>query len=166
MQSMEYKVNPLWQFLSENYNFEEAFNIFGPYAGANIKVRVIDKRTVESSMTLVLTNTNYVGSHFGGSLYSMCDPFFMFLLMANLGSEYIVWDKSASIDFLRPARGTVKALFHIPSDEIERIKSVVDRQRKMDWETSCEVLAEDGKPVASLKKVLYIRRQRQRGPVP
>ena len=56
----------------------------------------------------------------------------------------------------------MKATFHIPPAEIDRIKSIVDQQRKMDWETNCAVLAEDGKPVAALKKVLYIRRQRQR----
>ena len=37
-------------------------------------------------------NTNYVGSHFGGSLYSMCDPFYMFILLHHLPG-HTIWDK-------------------------------------------------------------------------
>jgi hypothetical protein len=37
------------------------------------------------------------GTHFGGSLYAMCDPFFVFIITMNLGDKYIVWDKSATI---------------------------------------------------------------------
>ncbi len=40
---------------------------------------------------------------------SMCDPFFMLMLMTRLGPGYVVWDKSASIEFVRPGRGTVTA---------------------------------------------------------
>jgi hypothetical protein len=42
----------------------------------------------------------------------MCDPFYMFLLIRNLGDDYMVWDKSASIEFVKPGKGTVKVLFH------------------------------------------------------
>ena len=43
-------------------------------------------------MKLSLRNQNYVGSHFGGGLFSMTDPFYMLMLMNVLGSEYLVWD--------------------------------------------------------------------------
>ncbi|MCE9597783.1 MAG: DUF4442 domain-containing protein [Spirochaetia bacterium] len=158
MSGIQYEVNPMWKFLRDNFGFGEAFSFFGPYAGASIKVRVIDQFTVESSMDLVLTNTNYVGTHFGGSLYSMCDPFYMFLLMQNLGPDYIVWDKSASIDFLRPGRGLVKATFHVSAEEIESIREIVKEKRKMDWSTDCEILDQEGKSVARLHKVIYVRR--------
>ncbi len=44
------------------------------------------------------------GTHFGGSLYAMTDPFFALMLQANLGGEYLVWDKAGSIDYIAPAR--------------------------------------------------------------
>ena len=40
-----------------------------------------------------LLNRNYVGTHFGGSLFAMTDPFYMLMMMRNLGPDYIVWDK-------------------------------------------------------------------------
>ena len=57
---------------------------------------------IEVHMPLRFWNKNYVGTHFGGSLYTMCDPFFMLILVNNLGSGYIVWDKAATIRFKKP----------------------------------------------------------------
>ncbi|EPG66908.1 DUF4442 domain-containing protein [Leptospira wolffii] len=158
MNGIRYDINPLWKFLLDRFGLGDAFNFFSPFAGAGIKVKVKDRHTIESSMDLSLTNTNYVeGAHFGGSLYSMCDPFYMFLLMDHLGPDYIVWDKSAQIEFLRPGRGTVRAVFHIPSEELDRIRKTVADTRKMNWTASCEILDEDGKQVARIQKILYVR---------
>ena len=105
-----------------------------------------------------MTNTNYVGAHFGGSLYSMCDPIYMFLLMEHLGKDYIVWDKSATIHFLRPGRGKVIATFRVSPQEIEDIRSIIKKKRKMDWIRQVKILDEDGNVVAELEKTIYIRR--------
>lgn len=155
---LEYNIYPLWKFLEENYGLEEAFSIFGPYAGASIKPKLLDNHTIEVSMPLVITNTNYVGTHFGGSLYSMCDPFFMFLLMKNLGENYMVWDKSAKIDFLKPGRGTVTARFHIPKEEIENILSILKVQKKTIRTYQTQILDENKELIAEVSKELYIRK--------
>ena len=68
-------------------------------------------------------NRNYVGTHFGGSLYAMTDPFYMLMLIQILGPGYIVWDKSASIKFVKPGRGSVTADFHVTNEFVEEIKS-------------------------------------------
>lgn len=160
MRKLEQHVFPRWQQLSEDLGFDTAFSQFGPYSGANITVRTIDRYTVESSMTLVESNTNYVGTHFGGSLYSMCDPFFMFLLMHNLGEGYIVWDKAATIDFMKPGTGTVTARFHIPEAEFVNLRSELGKTKKLDRIYVCEVTDEKGDVVARMSKTLYIRRMR------
>ena len=160
MRKLEQHVFPRWQQLSEDLGFDAAFSQFGPYSGANITVRTIDRYTVESSMRLVESNTNYVGTHFGGSLYSMCDPFFMFLLMHNLGEGYIVWDKAATIDFMKPGTGTVTARFHIPEAEFVNLRSELGKTKKLDRIYVCEVTDEKGDVVARMSKTLYIRRMR------
>lgn len=157
MRKLEQQVFPRWARLRDQRGFDEAFSEFGPYVGAGIKIRTIDAFTVESSMDLIETNTNYVGTHFGGSLYSMCDPFFMFLLMQNLGEGYIVWDKAATIDFIKPGTGKVTAQFHIPAAEIDLIKVELLEVRKMDRIFVCEVKNEAGETVARMTKTLYIR---------
>ena len=72
-------------------------------------------------------NKNLFGTHFGGSLYAMCDPFFVFILLFNLGKEYIVWDKSASIDFVKPGKGTMRAVFEISPERIDEIREEINQ---------------------------------------
>ncbi len=156
--SLEFEVHPLWKFIQNSFGMEEAFRMFGPYRGANIMPSLIDDYTYEVQMPLVLSNTNYLGVHFGGSLYSMCDPFFMFLLMRNLGEDYMVWDKSAKIDFLKTGKGTVKVKFHIPQSEIDAIKEILLTQKKIDRFYEAEVIDDDGSIVARVHKTLYIRK--------
>lgn len=35
----------------------------------------------------------------------MTDPFFMLMLIHILGKEFVVWDKAAHIDFIKPSQG-------------------------------------------------------------
>jgi Domain of unknown function (DUF4442) len=80
-------------------------NLYPPYIGAGVRVKTSpDLRTFEVRMRLRWWNRNVEGTHFGGSLYSMCDPFFMMILIEALGGGYVVWDKSATIRFRRPRR--------------------------------------------------------------
>jgi len=127
--------------------------------GASIRPRTIDPWTIEVVMPLVLSNTNYVGSHFGGSLYSMCDPWYMAILIKLLGPEYIVWDKSARIEFVRPGRSTVRALFRIAPEELTEIKEIVARERKTTRTYETSVLDENDQIVARVEKEIYVRRK-------
>ncbi|MCZ8341714.1 MAG: YiiD C-terminal domain-containing protein [Leptospira sp.] len=158
---IEYSVHPLWSFLRSSFGMDEAFKMFGPYRGANVIPKLIDPFTYEVEMPLVLSNTNYVGTHFGGSLYSMCDPFFMFILIENLGEDFIVWDKSAQIHFLKPGKSTVKAKFHIPKEVIEEIRAIVLENKKTTRNFTADVFDSDGTHVARVEKELYIRHNKQ-----
>lgn len=99
-------------------------NFYPPYLGAGVKVRYIssDFREVRVSMGLKWYNRNYVRTQFGGSLYSMTDPFYMLMLMENLGRDYVVWDKAAHIEFISPGQGTVHAEFKIDEDMLNTIR--------------------------------------------
>ncbi len=77
-----------------------------------------DWKETHVSMKLRWYNRNAVGTHFGGSLYSMVDPHLMLILMQLLGKNYIVWDKSASIDFRRPGQGRVYSKMKITDDDL------------------------------------------------
>jgi acyl-coenzyme A thioesterase PaaI-like protein len=153
-----FAISPLWTFLSQNYGMEEAFQLFGPYRGASIFPKLIDANTVRVEMPLVLSNTNYVGTQFGGSLYSMTDPFFMFILINNLGKDYIVWDKSASIEFIKPGTRTVSVTFHVPRDEIEEIRKITAEKKKTIRHYTALIEQDDGKLIAKVHKELYIRK--------
>ena len=137
-------------------------NLWPPYLGAGIRVSRIsdDLQTFQVRMKLRWYNRNYVGTHFGGSLYSMCDPFFMLILSAALGKGYIVWDKAATIRFRRPGKKTVHATFHIPDERIEEIRQAADREEKVEPTFTVNVTDGDGQVIAEVDKLLYVRRKR------
>jgi acyl-coenzyme A thioesterase PaaI-like protein len=135
-------------------------SLYPPYLGAGIRVRAAaDLRTFEVRMKLSRFNRNYVGTQFGGSLYSMCDPFFMLILAEALGRGYIVWDKAATIRFRRPGRGTVRATFHIPAERIAEIRAAADAQGKIEPTFEVAVLDDAGEVVAEVEKLLYVRKK-------
>lgn len=132
---------------------------YPPFLGAGIRVTrfASDLSWFEVRMKLRWWNRNYVGTHFGGSLYTMCDPFFMLILIEALGSDYVVWDKAATIRFRRPGRGAVSARFHIPPAEIRRIRERVDSEGTVEPCFTAEVVDARGRVVAEVEKLLYVR---------
>ena len=134
-------------------------NIWPPYLGAGIKVVKIaeDYREVVVELRQKWYNRNYVGSHFGGSLYAMVDPFYMLMLINILGDKYVVWDKYASIDFVAPGRGTVKAKFTLTDAQIETIKKETAACDKYIAELPVEIKNENREVVAKVTKHIYVR---------
>lgn len=132
-----------------------------PFLGAGIRItRVADDfRTIDVEMRLRFFNRNYVGTHFGGSLYSMCDPWFMLMLVQHLGPNYIVWDKAAEIRFKKPGRGIVKASFNIPVERIEEIRKQADTLGKVEPKFHTVITDADGIVIAEVDKLLYVRRR-------
>ena len=135
-------------------------NIYGPMFGAGIVIKTIsnDFRFVRVEMPLRWYNGNYFRTHFGGSLYAMTDPFYVFMLLNNLGKNYVVWDKAAEIQFRSPGKGRVWCEFRLAEDEIARIKTDADTNKKTEPKFTVEVFDADGKLVASVVKTLYVRR--------
>ena len=133
-------------------------NIWPPIAGAGIRVRWgADMKSVEVEMKLRLWNRNFVGTHYGGSLYS--DPFYMLMLIKHLGAEYIVWDKSASIRFRRPGKGKVRAEFRITDAQLDDIREKLETLPKYEPTFTVEVKNEAGEVVAEVQKVLHVRKR-------
>jgi hypothetical protein len=104
-------------------------------------------------------NRNYVGTHFGGSIYAMTDPWYMFLLMQQLGPNFIVWDMEAKVRFLKPGRGTLSASFNLTEDDLARVNSDLQSAPKALFTKEVEILDEREVVVARVEKVVYIRRK-------
>jgi hypothetical protein len=132
-----------------------------PYFFAGIRVKSVcdDFLKIKIEMKQRPYNTNYVGSHFGGSLYSMCDPWYMFILLEHLGKDYIVWDKKASIDFKYPGKGTVFAEFTLSKEDIAHAKKMADENHKFEPEYQLKIFDKNQEVVAIVNKTLYIKRK-------
>ncbi len=128
-----------------------------PLLGAGIKVTRMDEdyRAIDVEMRLTRLNRNVMGSHFGGSLYSMTDPFYMLMLMENLGRDYIVWDKAATIRYKRPGIGTVRAEFRLPIETTDEIRSALETADRFEPVFLIEVKDKAGNVVAEVDKTIY-----------
>jgi|SRR5208282_776704 hypothetical protein len=136
-------------------------NLWPPFLGAGIRVTRLqtDMKAIDVEMKLHFWNSNYVGTHFGGSLYALTDPFYMLMLIENLGPDYIVWDKSASIRFRRSGRGKVFAAFRLSDQQIEELRQELKTQEKIEPTFAVEVKDETGAVIAEVQKVLHIRKK-------
>lgn len=139
-----------------------AMNWWPPYLFAGIRVLHIaeDWSSARVRLRLGRLNRNYFGTHFGGSLFSMSDPFWALLTVSALGKDYIVWDKAAEIDFVSPGRGDVFAEFKVTEDRLAEIReATADGSKALPWFENT-VVAQDGTIVARVSKQLYVRRKR------
>src|SRR2546423_6515221 len=136
-------------------------NLWPPFLGAGIRVKHIasDMKAIDVEMKLRWWNANYVGTHFGGSLFAMTDAFYMLMLMANLGREYIVWDKAASIRYRKPGKGTVRAEFRLTDAQLDDIRDKLKTLPKYEPTFWVEVKDEQGEVVAVVEKLLYVRKK-------
>ena len=135
--------------------------IYPPYLGSGIVVRKIapDFRELVVQMKLRWYNRNYVGTHFGGSLYAMIDPFLMLMLFHILGKNYIVWDKSAAIDFIKPGKSTVTATFTIEDKDLKTILHHTSDGSKYLHEFQVQIVDSQGEVVAKVTKIVYVRKK-------
>ncbi|WP_286796616.1 DUF4442 domain-containing protein [Psychrobacter sp. UBA6291] len=141
------------------YLLKLRINTYAPYIGAGIKIEHmnLDQGLCVVSMGLNNLNKNIVGTQFGGSLYSMVDPFYMLMLMHQLGSSYVVWDKSSHIEFIAPGKSKVTARIKVSSAEVIAIQELAKDGEPVFREYSVDIVDEQQKVVATVTKTLYIR---------
>jgi len=137
-------------------------NFYPPLVGAGIRATKLSKdfRYAKIIMPLKWYNRNYVGSHFGGSLYSMTDPWYMLMLLNVLGKDFVVWDKGARIDYKSPGRRCVMAEFHLDDDLVKSLKDMQPEEKRV-FDLPVMVTDKDANVVAHVIKTLYVKRKGQ-----
>jgi hypothetical protein len=134
-------------------------NLWPPYLGAGIHIDEIshDYRLVRVSLRDLIFNRNYVGTHFGGSLFAMTDPFYMLMVMENLGPRYLVWDKTGLVEFIRPGRGLLKTTLSIDSGDLDVIREATKGGLKNEKVFTAEVYDQKQQLVCRVQKTVYTR---------
>lgn len=137
-------------------------NWWPPYLGAGIRIEHIaqDWSSATVALTLRWYNRNIRGTHFGGSIYSMADPFYALLVMHRLGADYNVWDKAASVEFIAPGRGRIRARYDVAEHDIAQIVRMTADGDKHLHIFRADVVDEEGIVVARVEKIVYVRRRK------
>ncbi|MEO7064961.1 MAG: DUF4442 domain-containing protein [Dokdonella sp.] len=139
-----------------------AMNLWPPFLFSGIRVLEIadDWRYARVALRKRWYNGNYVGTHFGGSLFAMTDPFWMIPTLRCLGPDYIVWDKAAEIEFIAPGTEDVFAEFHIDDAMLDEIRAATASGEKCLRWCETEIRTASGELIARVRKHLYVRRKK------
>ena len=144
------------------------WNFFPALRGTGARVDYVseDMREVRVRLPLNRRTRNYVGTIYGGSMYGAADPFYMVMLIRNLGPDYIVWDKAATIRFKKPGRTTLYARFTLNDAELDAIRADLAGKRSIDRVYHVDLADAEGTVHASVEKVIYIARKEPQGENP
>jgi len=136
------------------------FNLWPTFSFAGVRVRAIaaDFTAATVELRLGLLNRNYVGTAFGGTLYAMTDPFYMLMMMRQLGPGYIVWDRAGAVRYLAPGKGVITAKFELPADEVARVRTLLGDSGKLDQTYTVDLHDAANQLIAQVEKTLYIRK--------
>jgi hypothetical protein len=141
--------------------YKFGFNLFPAFRGTGGKVTFIsgDFKEIHLKLPLNWRTKNYVGTIYGGSMYGSIDPIYMFMLLKTLGKQFIIWDKAASIRFIKPGRTTLYAKFTLSDTELSCIKQELNSNSKIDRVYQVELVDKDGVVYAKVDKTLHIRQK-------
>lgn len=137
------------------------FNFFPAYRGSGARILFIseDYREIRIKIPLNWRTRNYVGTIYGGSMYAGIDPLYMVMLIKNLGKDYVVWDKSATIRFKKPGKETLFADFKLTQEELDEIKRILETEKSVDRIYIVELKDKNGQVYCLIEKTLYIARK-------
>jgi hypothetical protein len=138
--------------------FRTLMNWYPMYFGSGGKILFWASDSTELHLRLRLNvwSYNYVGTIFGGSMFSASDPFYMLMLLRALGPKYVVWDKSANIRFRKPARTTLYAIFKITKSDFEEIKTSVADKGEFTKTFTIRWIDRHGVVHAEIERLCYI----------
>ena len=145
--------------MTSHAGMRRMLNFWPPFLFSGITVLEVSKdfRHAKVRLKKKMLTSNYVGTLFGGSLFAMTDPFYMVMVLKNLGKNYIVWDKRSEIEYVSPGKTTVYAEFNLTDADLAEIKQEVALSGKYLRWFEVEIKSADGTVVAIVKKQIYVR---------
>ena len=118
-----------------------------------------DMRLVKLKLPLNLKTKNPFGTMCGGNIYSSVHGIYSFILMKNLGNNYVVLDKSATVRFLKPGRGTLFAQFELSDLELNEVKKLVEQNGKTDRQYLIELKDKYGVVCSDVISTIHIKKK-------
>lgn len=138
-------------------------NLWPPFLFSGIKIVKLSKdfRCIQVKLKHRFWNANYVGTQFGGSIFAMADPFYMLMLIENLGPEYVVWDKATSIAFVKPGRTDLITEFTLTDDDLAAIREAVADTGRLEWKRAIDIRDISGELIAHIDKTISIKKKKE-----
>ncbi|MGE9808188.1 MULTISPECIES: DUF4442 domain-containing protein [unclassified Janibacter] len=158
---MSQQIGPFKRMLSSAGGLRLGMNLWPPFLFSGARILHISPDFAHVRVRLAKTplTSNYFGTQFGGSLFSMTDPFWVIMLARNLGPDYIVWDRRGEIDFVAPGTTAVTSELVLPREVIDEVRAAADGGEKVLRWFENDVVDSDGTTIARVRKQVYVRRK-------
>lgn len=158
---MSQRVASFKKLLSSSRAMRWGMNIWPPFLFTGVRILHISRDFRRARIKLAKTplTTNYFGTQFGGTMFSMVDPFWAFMLFRNLGPGYVVWDRRGEIEFVSPGHTSLYAQILLTGEAIEEIRTRAESGRVLHW-FEVDLLDTSGAVVARVRKQVYVRKKR------
>lgn len=136
-------------------------NLWPPllFAGIRILEWDADFRRVKVRLGHHRLTSNFFHTQYGGSLFSMTDPFWSIMLVHALGPDYTVWDRRGEIEFVTPGRTAVVTEMSIDQRVVDELRDATSSGAKVLRWFESDVLDAHGGVVARVRKQVYVRRK-------
>lgn len=146
------------KLFSQSALFKYGFNYSPMYKRSTGRIYFVseDLMTIKVKIPISWKNRNYANSIFGGSMFSAVDPIYMVQLLNILGEDYVVWDKSANVQFKRPAKEDLYTEFIFSPDEISDFKERVKLENEFTFTKVSELKNKEGKVFCTIEKEIYV----------
>jgi hypothetical protein len=147
------------RFESKHKLFKYGFNLSPMYRRSTGKIVEVSKDLsfIKIRLSISYKNKNYVNSIFGGSMFSAVDPIPMVQLINLLDRKFVVWDKSAQINFKRPAKEDLFAEFSFTPKEVDQIKADVADKNEIELVKTTLLKNKEGSKVfCEVHKTIYV----------
>ena len=142
----------------QTWRFRLLMNLYPMYFGTGGKILFWsgDSTEVQVRIKRSIWTYNYVGTIFGGSMFSATDPFYMLMLHRIFSKNFVVWDRSAQIKFIKPSKVTLFARYSLSQDLLEAIKEEVSVKGESNYLFKIELLDRDSVLHALIERTVYI----------
>ncbi|MFT4552867.1 MAG: acyl-coenzyme A thioesterase PaaI-like protein [Chlamydiales bacterium] len=129
------------------------------FSGISVRDFDLDEGYIKVRLRSSFWNRNYFGTHYGGSICSLCDPFYSFILLHQLGREFIVWDKASKVTFVSATAEPVYATFSINKEDLDQVREDALNNHKVEPIFETTVVDEGGNIIAKVERTLYVKRK-------
>ena len=149
--------------VSENI-LKWGMRLYPPLLLQRIWVQKIDKdfKGAEVKINRSLFTLNFGKAIFGGTIYAGTDPFYAMLfgqILRNKNYQITIWLKSASIQFLKPARTDLYYKIRITDEMISEMENELHSKAVFVKTYPIEVYSKSGELCAIAKNEIYIRKK-------
>ncbi|MEK6782841.1 MAG: DUF4442 domain-containing protein [Bacteroidota bacterium] len=142
----------------KTWRFRFFMNLYPMYFGTGGKILFWsgDSTEVHVRIRRSIWTYNYVGTIFGGSMFSATDPFYMLMLYRIFSDDFVIWDRSAQIKFIKPSKVTLFTRYSLSQDILDSIKKEVSEKGENNYLFKIELLDCQGAIYALIERTVYI----------